>query len=634
MTRIHLMAGTALVALAACNTPADTDEATQAVAAPDKTAAVATAPTRNAYFGDLHVHTGNSFDAYAYGVRATPDDAYRFAKGEAIRHGAGFDVQIEGPPLDFLAVTDHGEYLGVVPAMDNPDHPLSQTETAKGAFGENAAAAQATFLKIGTSFVIGPPIDEIYDQDHMNATWAKTVDAAARHNDPGTFTTFAGYEFTAMRPVVVDPELPAAANLHRNVIFRDDAPKQLFTTLNSPNPEDLWAWMDTQRASGIDSLAIPHNSNGSNGWMFAQETYAGGPMDAGYVKTRRTNEPLVEITQIKGTSEAHPKFSPNDEYASFEQYEYFIGSATKATVNEGDYVRNAIARGLAIEDAVGANPYDFGFIGSSDTHLGAATLVEENHWGKFPTDGSGPAGRSSIPPGGVETWDGAEKATVRRVLTGAQYSAGGLAGVWADANTRDALFDGMRRKETFGTTGPRMKVRFFAGADLTEEMASSADLVERAYAAGTTMGGEVSGEAPGFIAWAVRDPLSAPLQRLQIVKVWTEDGALKEAIMDVACSDGSAPDAATQRCADNGARVDTSTCETAPGSGTGELKAFWRDPAFDPAMDAAYYVRVLENPTCRWSTWDAIRNGTPPNPDLPVTLQERAWSSPIRYRAD
>lgn len=633
--RIPTLTAMALVLAACSSEPTPPPAAAETPPANTSTQAAPTSnPTRNAYFGDLHVHTANSFDAYAYGVRATPDDAYRFAKGQPIRHDAGFEIQLAGPPLDFLAVTDHGEYLGIVPAMDNPDNPLSQTETAKAAFGDSAAAAQDTFLKIGTSFVVGPPIDEINDQAYMNSIWAKTVDAATRHNVPGTFTTFAAYEFTAMRPVSLDQDIPAAANLHRNVIFRGDAPDQLFTTLNSTNPENLWAWMDTQRAAGNDSLAIPHNSNASNGWMFAQETYAGGPMDAGYIKTRRANEPLVEITQIKGTSDTHPTLSPNDEFANFEIYEYFVGSATKSTINQGDYVRQALARGLAIEDELGANPYDFGFIGSSDTHIGAATLEEKTHWGKFPTDGSGPAGRSSVPPKGAATWDGAEDSNVRRVLTGAQYSASGLAGVWAESNTRDALFDAMRRKETFGTSGPRMKVRFFAGSDLSADMVERADLVESAYASGIPMGGEVSGETPGFIAWAVRDPLGAPLQRLQIIKVWTDNGDLKEAVMDVACSDGSAPDATTQRCADNGASVDVTTCETIDGSGTGELKAFWRDPNFDAAMDAAYYVRVLENPTCRWSTWDAVGNGTPPNPNLPETLQERAWSSPIRYRAE
>ncbi|NQY98408.1 MAG: DUF3604 domain-containing protein [Henriciella sp.] len=585
--------------------------------------------TRNAYFGDLHVHTKNSFDAYIFNVRRTPDDAYRFAKGETIPHDAGYEIQLEGPPLDFLAVTDHGEYMGVIPFMDDPNHPLSQTMTAQVAFGDDAAAAADTFASIGISFVTGQPIEEIRDQDYMNQIWAETLNAAERHNDPGVFTTFAGYEFTAM--TIVSQEEGSAANLHRNVIFRNEAPDQIFSTLDSRNPEDLWDWMTDQRSNGIDSLAIPHNSNGSNGEMFALSTYYGEPLTEAYALTRLKNEPLVEITQIKGTSETHPMFSPNDEWAGFEQYDYFIGSAAQATINEGDFVRPALARGLATAEEVGANPYEFGFIGSSDTHIAAATLSEENHWGKFPTDGAGPRQRSSVPPDGFNDWDDAPEATNRRILTGAKFSASGLIGVWAEANTRDDLFDAMRRRETFGTSGPRMKVRLFAG-DYSAEILDSAEMLEQAYAGGVPMGGNLNWDgtgAPSLLAWAIQDPLSAPLQRLQIVKVWAEDGQARERVYDVACSDGSTPNAETRRCTDNGASVDIATCETTPGSGVGELKAIWTDPDFDSEQVSAYYVRVLENPTCRWSTWDAVRAGTPPNPKLPLTLQERAWSSPV-----
>lgn len=513
--------------------------------------------------------------------------------------------------------------------MDDPNHPLSQTMTAQVAFGDDAAAAADTFASIGISFVTGQPIEEIRDQDYMNQIWAETLNAAERHNDPGVFTTFAGYEFTAM--TIVSQEEGSAANLHRNVIFRNEAPDQIFSTLDSRNPEDLWDWMTDQRSNGIDSLAIPHNSNGSNGEMFALSTYYGEPLTEAYALTRLKNEPLVEITQIKGTSETHPMFSPNDEWAGFEQYDYFIGSAAQATINEGDFVRPALARGLATAEEVGANPYEFGFIGSSDTHIAAATLSEENHWGKFPTDGAGPRQRSSVPPDGFNDWDDAPEATNRRILTGAKFSASGLIGVWAEANTRDDLFDAMRRRETFGTSGPRMKVRLFAG-DYSAEILDSAEMLEQAYAGGVPMGGNLNWDgtgAPSLLAWAIQDPLSAPLQRLQIVKVWAEDGQARERVYDVACSDGSTPNAETRRCTDNGASVDIATCETTPGSGVGELKAIWTDPDFDSEQVSAYYVRVLENPTCRWSTWDAVRAGTPPNPKLPLTLQERAWSSPV-----
>ena len=628
MKKIGLIA--LLVAgVSACTSPevdVEPVEDADVSAAPE---AIERTATKNAYFGDLHVHTRNSFDAYIFATRRTPADAYRFAKGESIPHDAGYEIQLEGPPLDFLAVTDHGEYLGVIPFMDDPNHPLSKTLTAQAAFGDDATASAETFRNIGISFVLGQPIEDIRDQAHMNQIWAQTINAAERHNEPGTFTTFAGYEFTAM--TVVSQEQGSAANLHRNVIFKDQAPEQIFSTLDSTNPEDLWTWMDGQRDSGIDSLAIPHNSNGSNGEMFALQTYDGEPLTEVYALTRLRNEPVVEITQIKGTSETHPSLSPNDEWASFEQYDYFIGSSAKSTVNEGDFVRPSLARGIALAEELGANPYEFGFIGSSDTHIAAATLNEETHWGKFPTDGANPQMRSSVPPDGYTSWADVPEATNRRVLTGAKFSASGLVGVWAEANTRDDLFQGMRNRETFGTTGPRMKVRLFAG-NYDASILDAADLLDQAYAGGVPMGGNLArstDSTPSLLAWAIQDPLSAPLQRLQIVKVWAEDGAAREAVYDVACSDGSDPDPVTHRCADNGASVDIATCATEPGSGIGELKALWQDPSYDPSQVSAYYVRVLENPTCRWSTWDAVRAGTQPNPQLPTTLQERAWSSPI-----
>ena len=629
MKRFGLMCAAAAL-LAGCSTPANDDTIAPALEAETATPKIIErTATRNAYFGDLHVHTQNSFDAYIFNVRRTPDDAYRFAKGEKIPHDAGYEIQLDGPPLDFLAVTDHGEYLGVVPFMNNPNHPLSKTLTAQRAFGDDATESAQTFRSIGVSFVTGQPIEEIRDQSHMNQIWAETINAAERHYRPGAFTTFAGYEFTAM--TIVSQEQGSAANLHRNVIFKNQAPDQIFSTLDSRNPEDLWDWMTEQRVGGVDSLAIPHNSNGSNGEMFALETYTGEPLTEAYALTRLANEPLVEITQIKGTSETHPMFSPNDEWAGFEQYDYFIGSSAKSTVNEGDYVRPALSRGIALEEQLGANPYQFGFIGSSDTHVAAATLKEETHWGKFPTDGASSQQRSSVPPDGFTSWEEVPDATNRRVLTGAKYSASGLVGVWADANTREDLFDAMRRKETFGTSGPRMKVRLFAG-DYSEDILGAADLLDQAYAQGVPMGGEIEGgdaASPHFVAWAIQDPGSAPLQRLQIIKVSAASGAAQEVVYDVACSGGEAPDPATHRCAENGASVDVSTCKTTAGSGVGELKALWSDPDYNPGQVSAYYVRVLENPTCRWSTWDAVRAGTPPNPTLDMTLQERAWSSPI-----
>jgi len=587
-------------------------------------------PLRNAYFGDLHVHTQNSFDAYVFGVRRTPDDAYRFAKGESIAHDGGGSVALpSGRALDFYAVTDHGEYLGVTPALNDASHPLSKTATALAAFGSNAAEQEDTFFNIGLSIVTQNPIADIYDRDWVRKTWRETIAAADAHYLPGQFTTFAAYEFTAMR--VVDLEASGAANLHRNVIFADGAPNDIFTTLISSNPEDLWSWMDELRLQGLNSMAIPHNSNGSNGMMFSLFDELGNPIANEAMASRLRNEPLVEITQIKGTSDTRPVFSPDDEWADFEHYPYLIGSTVASQEAEGSYVRPTLGLGLSTGKATGVNPFAFGLIGASDSHIAAGNYSEEHYSGKFPADGSGPAQRGSIPKGDAWAVDGEQLEGGHVGATAASYSAGALAGVWAENNTREAIFSALARKETFGTTGPRMKVRFFAG-NFPSDILADANLVATAYAQGVPMGGKLTaqGEAPAMLVWAMQDPHSASLDRAQVIKVWrTPEGEHREQVFDAVCSDGQAPNATTHRCGDNGATVDLTTCAITHGQGASELKAVWSDPQFDNKQSAVYYVRVLENPTCRWSTWDAMRNGTPPNPALPVTLQERAWSSPI-----
>lgn len=644
----------ALLLAAGCKAPQESPTAPEASATTPETLA-ATAPAdpatpdpanRVALFGDLHVHTGQSFDAFISSVRATPDDAYRFAKGEKITTDGGLDIQLSGP-LDFLAVTDHGEYMGIMPVMATPGSDLSKTNFAKSVFGPDAVNPAQSFQNVGMTIVTGEEIEEIYDRDVIDTAWHRAIEAAERHYKPGEFTTFAGYEFTAMTPVA-ESKIPAAANLHRNVIFRGKAPDRLFSTLDSPNPEDLWAWMDARRSEGLDVMSIPHNSNASNGEMFASETYEGGELTADYAVTRMRNEPVIEITQIKGTSETHPSLSPNDEWANFELYETFIGSAAKSSPHIGDYARTALARGLGLADTKGFNPYKFGFIGSSDTHIGAGPFIEEKFWGKFPADGASPEARHSIPPGGAKTWDATEaeasvpadgvmQPNMRRLLAASQYSASGLAGVWADENTREAIFDAIRRKETFGTSGPRLKARMFVSFDFEDGILSDPDLVASAYETGVPQGGTLAGTgaAPKILAWAMRDPDSYPLQRLQVVKVWTDaEGGAHEAVYDAACSGGTLPDPSTHRCPDNGASVNLTDCSTEDGTGVGEMKALWTDPDFDPARRSAYYVRVLENPSCRWSSWDAARNGTPPNPDMPKTIQERAWTSPVWYNPE
>jgi hypothetical protein len=614
MRRIIL--GVSLFALMACQagTPPETTSQTQTQPAAQNTkAGITRTPTKTALFGDLHVHTRNSFDAYIFGTRADADAAYRFAQGEAIDNGMGATIALGGPPLDFFSVTDHGEYIGVVPAMADRGSALSKTETAKSIFGLLATDRRANFLKIGTTIVSGEELPDIYDRDYMDSVWADTVRATEAHNKPGVFTTFAGYEFTAMRRVTDF----AALNLHRNVIFKDDAPTRLFTTLDSPEPSDLWVWMDGQRGAGRDVLAIPHNSNASNGRMFAAN------LSADEARLRIRNEPIVEITQVKGTSETHPNFSPNDEWADFELYGNLIGSTDSSTPDMGSFVRQALARGMATKNATGVNPYEFGVIGSSDTHLGAPALVEETFFGKFPHD-LNPENRQSVPPKGAKTWPEDYEPPTDLIST-PQYGASGLAGVWAEANTREDIFNSMQAKETFGTSGPRLKIRLFALPDrIGTEILSAPNMISLAYEAGVPMGRQWNG-APNFLAWAARDVNSAPLERLQMIKVWTSDTGPQEEVIDIACATGAPVGG---RCGDQGTGIDTSTC-TRSGDGAAELKTVWTDPDFAPNQDAAYYLRVLEAPKCRWSTWDAVRNGSPPNPAMKATVQDRAWSSAI-----
>lgn len=610
----RLLLGTAILSLAACANEPEVTEPPAPVAQP--AAEIVRTATRTALFGDLHIHTENSFDAYIFGTRATPDDAYAFARGQTIDNGAGTPITLSGPPLDFYAVTDHGEYLGVVKEMRRRGSDLSKTDTAKSIFGLLAQNRRDSFLRVGATVVSGDEVADIYDRDLMDSIWSDTVAAANRHNAPGTFTTFAGYEFTAMVQVTGT----GAANLHRNVIFRGAAPDRLFTTLDSPNPEDLWDWMDAQRAEGHEALSIPHNSNASNGMMFALTQMDGSAIGPAYAEQRLRNEPLVEITQLKGTSETHPQLAPNDEWANFEQYQNLIGSSELSTIVPGSFVRNALSRGLGLSAQGAGNPYEFGVIGSSDSHLGAPSLSEEDHFGKFPHD-LDPENRQSVPSTKAGWEDEAPNA--EDLISTPQYGASGLAGVWAEANTREDIFDAMRRRETFGTSGPRIRVRLFMGNYSPGDLIAP-DMLDRAYASGVPMGGKRS-ETGEMLALGYADPDGEPLERLQIIAI-REDGS--EAVYDVACAGGAPIDPATQRCQLPQGAVDLSNCE-ATGAGSGELSALWSDPEAQLGERAAYYLRALERPKCRWSTWDAVRAGTPPNPEMDTTIQDRAWSSPI-----
>tara|TARA_Y100000310_G_scaffold327780_1_gene394672 strand:+ start:1913 stop:3871 length:1959 start_codon:yes stop_codon:yes gene_type:complete len=602
---------------------------------------------RNAYFGDLHVHTTYSFDAFAFGTLATPYDAYRFARGEAIKHPAGFDVQLR-EPLDFYAVTDHAMFLGVIaevadPANDlakveayRPLHNLNAPENLTVASIANRGRAFSTFIPTTIGGLTDGSIDMQKLLDVTRAAWRDIVNAAEKHYEPGEFTTFIAYEYTTSSS--------DRGNLHRNVIFRgaDRVPAVPFSRFHSRNPEGLWRWMDDLREQGIESLAIPHNSNGSNGQMFKLTDWAGDPMDDAYVEQRMRNEPLVEVTQVKGTSDTHPALSPNDEWADFEIMPYRIATRLFSEP-AGSYVREAYQNGLALEDQGVGNPYKFGLVGASDTHTAAISEDESNFFAKIGVLDSTSVLRGSVPlpPAQAATMREAGAANLK-TSGGADYrdgapqtwGASGLAAVWAEENTREAIYDAFRRKETFATSGPRIRVRFFAGHGFAADLLTDREMVTKAYANGVTMGSDLlarGGERPGFLVWAMRDAKSAALQRVQIVKGYTADGERMERVYDVACSDGLNVDDRTHRCPDNGARVDLNDCSITAGVGSAELKAYWQDPDFDARQRAFYYVRVLENPTCRWSTWDAIRAGVPPRPDLNKTIQERAWSSPIWY---
>ncbi len=559
-------------------------------------------PVRNAYFGDLHVHTKYSADAYKSGARTGPDEAYAYAKGAPLRHPAGQTIRMRGAPLDFLAVTDHAEYLGNITALGESADPSSVTSPGE-VTPDFVIEAYSAFGRALHDGELDPGLAQSIRRD----AWQRTIEAAERHYAPGEFTTFVGFEYTSA------PD----GMLHRNVIFKGArVPELPFAAYDSLNPEDLWAWMERLRAQGIEALAIPHNTNLSRGNFFQTTTFAGEPMDAAYAEVRMRNEPIVEMTQVKGTSETHPLLSPNDEWANFE-----VRDRSSDEV-KGAYVRDALLMGLELQHSQGFNPYRFGFIGSSDTHNTGGAYEEPTYHGKIGIVDGRPEWRLAI-------LDEDNPELNRRpgsTTTGFDWSASGLAAVWAEANTREAIYAALRRKETFATSGPRIRVKFFAGYDLDAADAS------RLYATGVPMGGDLEARprgAPRFFAWALRDPSSAWLQRLQIVKGWLDDRTRRERVYDVACADGLEPSPDSHRCPDNGASVDLATCDFDFDKGAVELKAMWEDPDFDRDERAFYYVRVLENPTCRWSTWDAIRLGVPLRAEKEPALQERAWTSPI-----
>ena len=679
-----------LGALLSCTSPDDIVDYTEDLAVADP--APGTTPgyseDKNVYFGDLHVHTKHSFDAYIFGTTATPDDAYEYAKGNAIEHPLGYEMQLR-EPLDFYAVTDHGFLLGSVEGWADPDNgregtePFHNLNAPENLTQESIAHRSqlfqsyvrniATFSNIWTrtiAYLTGDTArgSTIYDVDVHRTAWKDVIQSAQRHNDPGNFTTFVAYEFTASTTRSANTEGASAlgcllsgngcnfegappfenANLHRNVIYKGNKfTVEPFTRLKSVNPEKLWTWMDDLRDRGVDTIAIPHNSNGSNGQMFEMENWEGLPISTQYAEFRMRNEPIVEMTQVKGTSETHPILSPNDEWADFEIMWQRVGNSSYSRPF-GSYVRQAYLDGLGMEEEGRGNPYKFGMVGASDTHTGAISDDESDFHSKIGIFDGTAVGRGSVPISDADV----------ELLTGGQdirqlsfkkigdrnfnntifntWGASGLAAVWAEENTRDSIFDAFRRKETYATSGSRIKLRFFGGYDINESILSKDNLIKEAYKRGVPMGQDLAasdGKAPSFLIWAMRDKNAAPLQRVQIIKGWVEKttGRPFEEVIDVACSDGLLPDPVTKRCPDNDALVDISDCSISSDRGANEIKTVWTDDSFDSTVKSFYYVRVLENPSCRWSTWDAVKNGTKPREDLQPTIQERAWSSPIWY---
>jgi hypothetical protein len=587
-------------------------------------------PTR-AYFGDTHLHTAFSFDAGAFGARLNPGDAYRFARGEQVMASSGQPAKLSRP-LDFLVVADHSDNMGFFPdlfagAPGVMADPAGRRWHEMIHSGKGAEAA----IEIIQAFSHGKfPQDLIYfpGTKAYRSAWEQTIKAAETYNEPGRFTAFIGYEWTSNT---------GGNNLHRNVIFRDNGDKAIqvepYTTmkpLGSDNPVDLWKWMDAyEKKTGGSVLAIAHNGNLSNGQMFPIVEAFGKAIDRQYVETRARWERLYEATQTKGDGEAHPFLSPNDEFADFERWDFgnLDGSVAKTKeMLEFEYARSAFKNGLKLEDKFGTNPYRFGLIGSSDAHTGLAAMEEDNFFGK-----TTPQEPSPERMGKTFVYD--PKTKIR--IMDWQVCSAGYAAVWATENTREALWDAMQRKETYATTGTRLMVRFFGGWDFEQSDAETRSPAATGYSKGVPMGGDLrdapTGKSPTFLAAALRDPIGANLDRIQIIKGWMDSkGELQEKVFDVVWSGERKADA-NGKIPSVGNTVDVENATWKNSIGAPELIAVWKDPQFDPAQRAFYYVRVIEIPTPRWTAYDAKRFSVQPLPGTRMTITERAYTSPIWY---
>ncbi len=574
----------------------------------------AVAQERHAYFGQTHQHTSWSMDAYIIGNTVTgPAEAYQYSMGQVIKHPAGFDVQIK-TPLDFQGVTDHSEYVGVIRLANDPTSSLSKLPIAEKLKVTKDNPAIKVFQWLAGSIASRKTIPELSDPKMAGTVWQENTAIADKYNKPGQFTTFCSYEWTSM---------PNSQNLHRNVFFKDCSklPQAPFSAMDSDHPEDLWTWMDGQRKTGNEVLAISHNANLSNGIMFPVDVDSkGNPLDTAWAQQRMTNEPLTEIKQVKGVSETHPDLSPNDEFANYEIMNYLLGLDNSTSKLHGGYTREAYENGLAMQATRGYNPYKFGVVGAGDSHNTVTAYSQSNFFGAHGLVDASPAARLA----------GRVEAGMDILKTGTS----GLTVVWAEENTRESIFSAMQRKEVYGTSGVRIQARMFGGWDYDKGLLADAEWAKTAYASGVPMGGDLppaDGKVPSFVVAAVKDPADGNLDRIQIVKGWTKQGQVFEKVFDVAWSGTRQPDPVTGKLPPVGSTVDITKATYTNDIGSVELKTVWTDPEFDPSQHAFYYSRVLQIPTPRWSTYDAAKLGVLPPSNAPATVQERAWTTPIWY---
>ena len=577
-------------------------------------------------FGDTHLHTAQSFDAVAFGTALGPEEAYRYARGEEIVSSTGVRTKLSRP-FDFLVVADHAENMGTMTAIKDGLPEVMSDPLVRGwnqnlrDGGEDALIPYYAILElVGTH----KPMPEVLTNKRLTqSTWEKNNEAAEKYNEPGRFTAFIGYEWSSN---------DGGNNLHRVVMYRDasDRANQMipFSSFISPNPEDLWKWMAKyEEKTGGQLLAIPHNGNLSNGIMYRDVQYDGSPITREWAETRAKYEPVIESTQMKGDGEAHPFLSPNDEFADFETWDQGNLNLSVAKTNDMlkyEYTRSALQVGLEIEKKIGINPYQFGQISSSDAHGSLSAFAEDNFFSKLPH---------------LEPSDHRTKINMLKfgdkVYKATDIQAAGFAAVWATENTREAIFDAMRRKETYATTGPRMAVRLFAGWDFEQKDAHTRRPAIEGYRRGVPMGGELSnapkGKAPTFLVAALKDPIGANLDRYQIVKGWIDkNGKTHEKIYDVVWSDNRKPDSNGKLPA-VGNTVDVAEATYTNTIGASELITVWEDPDFDPKVNAFYYGRVLEIPTPRWPAYDAKYYELTLPDDVKMIIQERAYTAPIWY---